>query len=69
MTYVTIRNVDENLKRRFRLACLSNSASMREVLTDFMEDYVESHGTFESSPRRNGNGGGARLRPADARRG
>jgi plasmid stability protein len=40
MAYLTIRNLDEALKHRFKVACVTNQYTMTEVITLFMEDYV-----------------------------
>jgi len=40
MATLTIKNVDSQLKRQFRIACLRNDYTMSEVLIHLMKDYV-----------------------------
>ena len=40
MSTLTIKNVDEDLKREFKIACLRNDYTMSEVLIRFMKEYV-----------------------------
>ena len=36
-----IWDVPENLRKRFRIACIQRGTTMRQVITDFMARYAE----------------------------
>jgi hypothetical protein len=54
MSTLTVKNVDEDLKREFKIACLRNDYTMSEVLIRFMKKYVAETATYT---RREGNHG------------
>lgn len=33
--------VDEDLKRKFNIACIENNTNMSEVIKDFMQNYID----------------------------
>ena len=39
MKAITIKNIDPELFRKFKVACAENSVDMRQAILDFMHDY------------------------------
>jgi hypothetical protein len=38
---ITIRNIDSDLKREFKIACLVRDRTMSEVLITLMKEYID----------------------------
>ena len=38
----TIKNIDPEIFRKFKVACAENSIDMRQAILDFMRDYPKS---------------------------
>ena len=39
---ITIKNIDPEIFRKFKVACAENSIDMRQAILDFMRDYPKS---------------------------
>lgn len=37
-------NIDKELKLKFQIVALKEEKSMKEILTEFIENYVDEHG-------------------------
>ena len=44
MGSITIRNIDTDLKREFKIACLVKDQTMSEVLITMMKEYIKTSG-------------------------
>ena len=42
MKAITIKNIDPELFRKFKVACAENSVDMRQAILDFMHDYPKN---------------------------
>lgn len=51
MDRLTIEKLDPDLKRKFRVWCLSHGTTMREVLTDFIAKTVAEEETARKKGR------------------
>lgn len=43
-----ITKIDSDLKNKFKAACIEEGPSMREVIIEFMKEYVVNHKMKES---------------------
>lgn len=51
-------SISEELRNSFKAACAKEGKNMSDVLSDFIEEYVNDRETASSSPRKKGKGDG-----------
>lgn len=41
MAFLNVKDIDDNLKENFAVACIRNHTSQSDAIRDFMREYVE----------------------------